>query len=212
MIAHDVVGAIAKVGIIPVITVDDVGDAIPLGGALIAGGLPVLEITLRTEVGLAAIERLASRSDAVVGAGTVLDGTQVDAAVEAGARFVVSPGLHDEVVEQARRRGIVALPGIATPTELMAAARLGVDLVKFFPAEASGGVAAVRALSAIMPRMRFLPTGGIDETSAADYLALGSVVAVGGSWMAPKHVMSDGDWSAVEDAARASRQLTMESP
>lgn len=205
-----VLETIAEIGVLPVVTVDREDDIDPLADALAGGGLTAIEVTLRTGDGLAAIARSASRSDVMVGAGTVLDATQVDAAVDAGARFVVSPGLHAEVVRRARERGVLAVPGVATPTELMTAARLGLDVVKFFPAVAAGGVGAVRAMAAVMPDMRFMPTGGISASSAPDYLALDAVVAVGGSWMAPEDAVAAGDWGTIRALALECRRIVNE--
>lgn len=210
MSAEGVFEAIARAGVVPVVTVEQAGDAERMTDALVAGGLPVVEITLRTDAGLEAIARLAARSDALVGAGTVIDRAQVDSAVDAGARFVVSPGLEQGVVERARERGVAAIPGIATATELMSAAGLGLGVVKLFPAEPLGGAATVRALSAVLPDLRFLPTGGIGPDTAPDYLALEAVLAVGGSWMVPQPAIADGDWNAVEVAAQSCRRLVSE--
>ena len=205
----DVVEEMAAVGVVPVITLESPDDAPPLAEALVAGGLRVVEITLRTAAGVDAIRRIAA-GDAVVGAGTVVEPSQVDAAVEAGARFVVSPGSNPGVIERARELDVVVLPGIATPTELMSAARLGLDLVKFFPAEPFGGATTVRALSSVMPGMRFVPTGGIAADTAGSYLALDSVLAVGGSWMVPNEVVAGRDWTSIERLAGECGRLASE--
>jgi 2-dehydro-3-deoxyphosphogluconate aldolase / (4S)-4-hydroxy-2-oxoglutarate aldolase len=171
--------------LVPVVVLDDPGDAAPLADALVAGGLPVVELTLRTAGALDAIRSMAGRGDLLVGAGTVLTARQVDEAVDAGASFVVSPGTSAAVVERCRQRGVLALPGVATATELLQAVDLGLDAVKFFPAATSGGHRAVAALSAPFAGIRFVPTGGIGVAELPDYLAVPAVAAVGGSWMVP---------------------------
>ena len=179
--------------LVPVIIADDEGSAAPLADALIAGGLPVAEVTLRTPAALAVIRAMSRHDGLLVGAGTVLDADQVDAAADAGAAFVVSPGLSRSVVERARERGLLVVPGVATATEAQAALGLGLDLVKFFPAETSGGAAAIRALSAPFAALRFLPTGGIGPHNVMEYLDLPAVAAVGGSWMVPRDVVARAD-------------------
>lgn len=203
----DVLAEIADAGVVPVVTIARAPDADPLAEALVAGGLPVVEITLRTDAGLSAIERIAASAQALVGAGTVFDSVQVDAAVDAGAQFVVSPGLDESVVERARARGVPVIPGVATASELMAAARLGLDVVKFFPAAPLGGPDAIRALASVMPSMRFVPTGGITAATAAQYLAVDAVLAVGGSWMIADGVIGEADWGSVRAAAASCRRL-----
>jgi 2-dehydro-3-deoxyphosphogluconate aldolase / (4S)-4-hydroxy-2-oxoglutarate aldolase len=183
--------------VLPVVMLASDAAAQQLGDALVAGGLPVAEVTFRTPAAVPALRALASRSDLLVGAGTVVNAAQADAAVQAGARFVVSPGLSALVVRRCQDLGIPVVPGIATATELMAALDLGVDLVKFFPAEASGGVAAIRALAAPFPGVRFVPTGGIGQAQLAAYLAEPAVAAVGGSWMVAPSLIESGDYAAV---------------
>ena len=155
----------------------------PVAEALAAGGLPVAEVTFRTAVAGAAIGRIAAETDVLVGAGTVVRPEQVDEAVEAGARFIVTPGLSLRVIERCRELDVLVIPGVATATEVIAALDQGLDLLKLFPAEAAGGVALLRALRGPFPHARFVPTGGISAANAASYLALPSVAAVGGSWM-----------------------------
>lgn len=183
--------------IVPVVVVEDAGVAEPLADALIAGGLPVAEVTLRTAAGVAAIRTMAARGDLVVGAGTVTSPAQVEAAVDAGARFIVSPGTSAGVVAKAQELGVDVLPGVATATELQAAGELGVTTVKFFPASQAGGVAMIKALSAPFRQARFVPTGGVTAANAAEYLAIPSVVAVGGSWMVPASSLVAGDFEAI---------------
>jgi 2-dehydro-3-deoxyphosphogluconate aldolase/(4S)-4-hydroxy-2-oxoglutarate aldolase len=188
--------------VIPVVTIADAEAAVPLASALVRGGLPVIEITLRTPAGMDALRRVsASVPGALVGAGTVTTATACEAAIEGGARFVVSPGLVEEVVHVCRRRGVLALPGIATPTELLRALALGCETVKLFPASLMGGPAMVKALDALGTGACFVPTGGVSLATAGDYLSIRSVVAVGGSWMVPADLVSAGDWPAIEALA-----------
>lgn len=189
--------------LVPVVVVDEVADAAPLAEALVAGGLPVAEVTFRTAAGPDAIRAIAERGDCLVGAGTVLTVEQVDEAAAAGAEFVVSPGLSRAVVERCREHGILAVPGAVTPTEVMAALELGVTTVKFFPAGASGGAAAVAALSAAFASVSWVPTGGIGPGNLDEYLDVPAVAAVGGSWMVPRDRIAAGDFETV-------RRLTAE--
>jgi 2-dehydro-3-deoxyphosphogluconate aldolase/(4S)-4-hydroxy-2-oxoglutarate aldolase len=199
---------IRDTGVLPVLTIHDAADAPALADALLRGGLTAMEITLRTPSALDAIERVrAAMPDAVVGAGSVTTASNVADAVAAGASFLVSPGLDSGVLEAARDRHVLAIPGIATATELLRAVELGVDLVKLFPAEVIGGPTLIEALSAVWPDVEFLPTGGITEHTATAYLALPQVLAVGGSWMAPHAVVTQRDWDAVTAAAAAARRL-----
>lgn len=189
--------------IVPVVVLDDAASAGPLAEALVSGGLPVAEVTLRTAAALDAIAAMAASDDLLVGAGTVLTAAQVDQAVDAGARFVVSPGTSRAVVERARERGVAVLPGAVTATEIQAALDLGIDTVKFFPAGTSGGTAAIKALAAPFGGVRFVPTGGISAANLDEYLSIPSVVAVGGSWMVPQAAIREGDFDTV-------RRLTVE--
>ncbi|MFC4069900.1 bifunctional 4-hydroxy-2-oxoglutarate aldolase/2-dehydro-3-deoxy-phosphogluconate aldolase [Actinoplanes subglobosus] len=183
--------------LVPVVVLDDPGSADGLGDALVAGGLPIAEVTFRTREAAAVLRRLAARGDLVVGAGTVLTATQVDVAYESGAKFVVSPGLSAAVVRRCQALGLAVIPGASTATEIMAALDLGLDTVKFFPAEASGGLATVKALSAAFPQVRFVPTGGVTAQSAPTYLAHPAVAAVGGSWMVAPDLLAAGKWDEV---------------
>jgi 2-dehydro-3-deoxyphosphogluconate aldolase/(4S)-4-hydroxy-2-oxoglutarate aldolase len=200
-VSADPLELLRRIRVVPVVTIRDADDAVPLAEALLAGGLAVIEITLRTTAGLAAIRAATAVRGTVVGAGTVTSGEQAEAALDAGARFVVSPGLVEEVVDACRERGVLALPGVATPTEMLRAVRLGLMAVKLFPAAPLGGPAMVRALAAVQPDLGFVPTGGIDLESARDYLAIPQVVAVGGSWMVPGSVLAARDWPAVTELA-----------
>lgn len=185
--------------LVPVIVLDDEDRALPLADALVEGGLPVAEVTFRTTTAAAAITRMRRNPDIVVGAGTVVSPEQVDLAVDAGAQFVVSPGFSAAVVERCAERGVFALPGVSTATEIMTALQAGVEVVKFFPAGTSGGAGAVAALAAPFGGVRFVPTGGITAHDAGDYLALNSVLAVGGSWMVPRQAVAEGDFARVRD-------------
>lgn len=185
--------ALVARGLVPVVVADDAASAGALADALVAGGLPVAEVTFRTAAAPDVIEAMARRGDVLVGAGTVLHPHQVDRAVDAGAAFVVSPGLSRAVVERALERGVPALPGIATATELQAAIELGLETVKFFPAEATGGARTVAALAAPFTGIRFVPTGGIGPTNLAEYLRVPAVAAVGGSWMVPRDLVAARD-------------------
>lgn len=179
--------------IVPVVVIDDAARAPGLADALVRGGLPVAEVTFRTPAARDAIAAMSAQPDLLVGAGTVLTSAQADEAIDAGARFVVSPGLDEGVIRRCADRGVPVLPGVATATEVMAAIALGLDVVKFFPAEAMGGVATLRALAAAFPGLRFVPTGGIGPANLADYLACDAVLAVGGSWMVPRDAIAQGD-------------------
>ena len=190
--------------VIPVIVIDDVAQARPLAEALVAGGLYALEVTLRTPAALDAIAEMAKVEGAMVGAGTVLNEAQLAGAIAAGARFVVSPGLTAPLAKAAIRANIPFLPGVATASDIMRGLDLGLDRFKFFPAEASGGIAALKALAAPFHQIRFCPTGGITAASAADWLAIPQVACVGGSWMAPRGPL---DAAAVTAAARAAAAL-----
>jgi 2-dehydro-3-deoxyphosphogluconate aldolase/(4S)-4-hydroxy-2-oxoglutarate aldolase len=204
----EILDRIAESRIVPVVVAHTVGDAAVLADALAEGGLPVAEITFRTSAAADVIRALVSDGRLLVGAGTVITAEQVDVAVEAGAQFIVSPGLVRAVVERANELGVLVIPGIATATEAIAAIELGVRLVKFFPAESSGGAPAVRAFAAVFSDLRFIPTGGIDEVLARDYLSIPSVVAVGGSWMLPRREMDLGNVSALREIVSSAVSAT----
>ncbi|MFD5282866.1 bifunctional 4-hydroxy-2-oxoglutarate aldolase/2-dehydro-3-deoxy-phosphogluconate aldolase [Streptomyces rubrogriseus] len=195
--------------VVPVVVVDHLADAVPLARALVAGGLPAIEVTLRTPVALDAIRAIAAEvPDAVVGAGTVVTAEQVAEVVAAGARFLVSPGWTDALLEAMRGSGVPFLPGVSTTSEVVALLERGVREMKFFPAEAAGGTAYLKALAAPLPQARFCPTGGITPTSAPQYLALSNVGCVGGSWMLPKDAVAGRDWARVEALAREAAALS----
>ncbi|HEX3885105.1 MAG TPA: bifunctional 4-hydroxy-2-oxoglutarate aldolase/2-dehydro-3-deoxy-phosphogluconate aldolase [Stellaceae bacterium] len=188
--------------VIPVLTIEREADAVPLARALAEGGLSVIEVTFRTAEAAAAIMAIAREVPQVtVGAGTLLRAADVARARAAGARFLVSPGMTAELAGAALATDLPYLPGVATPSEVMAARALGISVMKLFPAEALGGVGFLRALAPVFPGVAFCPTGGVDERSAGDYLALPNVPMVGGSWMAPRDAVAAGDWGRVRRLA-----------
>jgi len=183
--------------LVPVVVLDDAADADPLAAALVAGGLPVAEVTFRTDAAEESIRAMSARGDMLVGAGTVLTPAQVDLAVAAGASYIVSPGLSLAVVERCQEHGVLALPGAVTATEVQAALELGLTTVKFFPAGTSGGAPAIAALSAPFVGVQFVPTGGVGPKNLHDYLAIPAVVAVGGSWMVPRATVRDRNFAEI---------------
>ena len=193
----DTLSALSAARLVPVVVLDDAADADALAGALVAGGLPVAEVTFRTAAAQDSIRAMAARGDILVGAGTILTAEQVDQAVAAGAAYVVSPGLSRAVVERCREHGVLALPGAVTATEIQAALELGLSTVKFFPAGTSGGAAAIAALAAPFGGVSFVPTGGIGPKNLHEYLSIPSVVAVGGSWMVPRERVKAGDFAGI---------------
>ncbi len=194
--------------IIPVLVVDDASVARPLAEALVAGGLPVLEVTLRTDAALDVIREMAKVEGGVVGAGTLLTPQDVQNAVAAGARFGVSPGATDRLLDACEAADLPLLPGAATASEAMALLERGYTVQKFFPAEANGGAPALKAIGAPIPQVRFCPTGGVSLKNAPDYLGLSNVLCAGGSWVAPKDLVTKGDWKAIEELAREAAQLS----
>ncbi len=185
--------------VLPVVVADDSDSAASLGDALVAGGLPLAEVTLRTPAATDIIRALAERGDILVGAGTVLTADQVDMAVDAGAAFVVSPGLSRAVVERCFERDVLPIPGAVTATEVQAALELGLETVKFFPAESAGGAVAIAALAGPFAGVSFIPTGGISVANIDSYLALPAVIAVGGSWMVPRDAVRSRDVARLVD-------------
>jgi 2-dehydro-3-deoxyphosphogluconate aldolase/(4S)-4-hydroxy-2-oxoglutarate aldolase len=197
--------SVLQCGVVPVIKINDAGKAAPLAAAFKDGGVDVIEITFRTEAAEDAIREASFVNGVIVGAGTVVNTSQLERAVKAGAKFIVSPGYSGEVVKAALSMGVAILPGVITPTEIMAAMDAGLDAVKFFPADTFGGVLAIKALSAPFGRMQFVPTGGITQKNAPDYWKLPCVKAVGGSWLAPEKLINGGDFSEI---TRLSKQAT----
>ncbi|MCR9125633.1 MAG: bifunctional 4-hydroxy-2-oxoglutarate aldolase/2-dehydro-3-deoxy-phosphogluconate aldolase [Rhodobacteraceae bacterium] len=193
----------ASVPILPVLVVQDPAHAAPLAQALVAGGLPVLEVTLRTPAALEVIARMAQVPGAVVGAGTVLNAADAEAAKQAGAAFAVSPGATERMLGACEQLDLPVLPGAVTASEAMVLLERGHDMLKFFPAEPAGGVAALRALAGPLPQVTFCPTGGINPANMADYLAQPNVACAGGSWVAPHEMMVAGAWDEITALARA---------
>ena len=193
--------------IIPVITIEDPAHARPLAEALVAGGLPVLEVTLRTPAALDAIRAMAAVPGGHVGAGTLVTPEDVRAARAAGATFGVSPGATDALLAACESEGLPLLPGAATASEAMRLLERGYDMLKFFPAEASGGAPALRAIGAPLPQIAFCPTGGISPANAPGYLALSNVLCCGGSWVAPQALVRAGKWAEIEALAREAASL-----
>ncbi|MDO8299195.1 bifunctional 4-hydroxy-2-oxoglutarate aldolase/2-dehydro-3-deoxy-phosphogluconate aldolase [Lacisediminimonas sp.] len=194
--------------VIPVIQIDDPAHALPLARALVAGGIRVLEITLRTVHGLPAIRAIAAAiPEAIVGVGTVTRAEEFTAAREAGAVFAVSPGLTAAVAEGARRSGLPLLPGVMTPSEVMMARELGYRQLKLFPAVPAGGIGMLNAIAGPLPDVMFCPTGGITADTAAQFLSCRNVACVGGSWLTPKDALQSGDWARITALARAAAAL-----
>jgi 2-dehydro-3-deoxyphosphogluconate aldolase/(4S)-4-hydroxy-2-oxoglutarate aldolase len=193
--------------VIPVIILDDVAAARPLAEALVAGGLPVLEVTMRTANALKVMEEMGKVSGAIVGAGTLRTPAQMRQAVDAGCRFMVAPGAAPRLLDAADDIAIPLLPGIGTPTEAMTAAERGYAFLKFFPAEALGGAAVLKAYASPLPDITFCPTGGIDLSKAKTYLALKNVICVGGSWVMPADAVASGDFARIEALAREAAAL-----
>ncbi len=184
--------------VVPVLVIDDLEKAVPLAEALVAGGLRALEVTLRTPVALQAIRAIADAvPGAEIGVGTLRTADDVKASVDAGARFGVAPGFTDAVMDAAEAASLPMLPGVATPSEAMAAADRGLEILKFFPAEANGGAPVLKAWASPLAGLKFCPTGGVSEKNARDYLTLPNVICVGGSWVAPKDAIANGDWETI---------------
>lgn len=193
--------------IVPVLVIEDAATARPLAEALVAGGLPALEVTLRTPAALDAIRAMAGVPGGHVGAGTLITPEDVRAAKAAGATFGVSPGATDELLAACEAEDLPLLPGAATSSEAMALLARGYDMLKFFPAEASGGAPALKAIGAPLPQIAFCPTGGVNPANAASYLNLPNVICAGGSWVAPKDMIAAGDWAGIEALARDAAAL-----
>lgn len=200
--------ALGQIGLVPVIALDDPEDAVELARALLAGDIGCIEITFRTVAAVGAIQRIAAACpDMLIGAGTIRTVEQAGQAVAAGARFIVAPGFESVVVEWCQARHIPVLPGVVTPTEINLALASNVSLLKFFPAEESGGARMLLALGGPYPEVRFIPTGGINAANLADYLALPNVVACGGSWMATRSMIAAGQFAAITRLSQEARDI-----
>lgn len=198
---------LAQAPVVPVLSISDIGHAVPLARALVAGGIPVLEVTLRTRVGLDAIRAIRDAvPEAIVGAGTVRSGADFAAAVEAGSRFIVTPGLTQGILDAAATAEVPLIPGVATVSEMMRALDHGMDCLKFFPAEASGGAAALKGFAGPFPDVAFCPTGGVGLHNIDEYLALKSVITVGGTWLTPDSLLAAGDWEGITAIASEATQ------
>lgn len=207
----DIMKKLGAAGIVPVVVLDDAKDAVPTAKALLAGGVDVMEITFRTAAAADSIKAVCeSCPDMLVGAGTVVTLEQCRRALECGATFIVSPGFDEEVVRWCVERGVAVTPGCVTPTEIMAAMRLGLNVVKFFPAGVYGGLAAMKALSAPFGGVKFIPTGGVDAKNLKEYLQAPFVHAVGGSWLCPKKEIAAGNFDAVTALCREASAIVRE--
>ena len=201
---------VAQLGVVPVIAIENVDAAIPLADALIEGGLPVVEITFRTAAAAEVIRKIArERPQLIVGAGTVLTAANVEAAKSSGAVFAVAPGLNPQTVKHAQSVGLPFVPGVATPSDIELGLSLGCKLLKFFPAESNGGVGMIEALSAPYKHtgIRFMPTGGVNPSNLESYLKLDTVAAVGGTWIAKKEDLANGNWLEVRNRCQAAREI-----
>lgn len=208
---NDTLKQIGSTGIVPVVVLNKVSDAEPLAEALIKGGLPCAEVTFRTDAAEESIRAIAKKfPDMFVGAGTVLTTEQVDRAIGAGAKFIVSPGLNPKVVEYCIKKGYPITPGIMTPTELEVALGFGLDVVKFFPAENAGGLKMIKAMSAPYTMMKFMPTGGINATNVRDYLACDKILACGGSWMVKGDLINAGNFAEIERLTKEAAGIVKE--
>lgn len=205
--------SLQKTRVVPVIVIQDLAHAVPLARALVEGGLNILEVTLRTSAALGAIRAIRSEiQDAIVGAGTVINAELLDKAADAGARFIVSPGLTDEVARAASDRNVPLLPGIATPSDIMRGLALGLSTFKFFPAESLGGAPALKALGGPFPQVRFCPTGGVTAKNLPAYLAMPNIIAAGGSWMVPCDLSAPEAFERAAMLARQAHNLAHEPP
>ena len=202
---------VAACGVVPVVVLEDAEQAVPTAKALLKGGINAMEITFRTSAAKASIEKVAKEvPDMIVGAGTVVNVQQLHDAVNAGAKFIVSPGSDAEIIAEAIKLGVPITPGVVTPSEIMMGLKLGVKVFKFFPAESFGGLKTIKALCGPFPQIRIIPTGGISQNNAADYFKNPKIVAVGGSWMCTKDMISAGDFDAITEKSRAATDLFKE--
>ncbi|MCF0246712.1 MAG: bifunctional 4-hydroxy-2-oxoglutarate aldolase/2-dehydro-3-deoxy-phosphogluconate aldolase [Ileibacterium sp.] len=202
---------IKQIGIIPVVVLDDAKDALPLGKALLEGGLPCAEVTFRTAAAKECIKILSEAyPDLLVGAGTVLTPAQVDDAIEAGAKFIVSPGTNPKTIQYCKEKGIEILPGTTNPSDIEQALENGVTTVKFFPAEAAGGLKMIKAMSAPYVDVTFMPTGGITADNVRDYLKFNKIIACGGSWMVPKNLVAEGKFDEITRLVKEASEIVKE--
>jgi len=200
-----------KLGIVPVVVLNNAEDAQPLGEALVKGGLPCAEVTFRTDAAEKSIRRMAKAfPDMIIGAGTVLTCEQADRAIDAGAKFIVSPGLNPKVTEYVLKKGVPMTPGVCTPTEIEAALQFDLDVVKFFPAEPAGGLKMIKALAAPYVGLSFMPTGGISASNVRDYLAYNRIVACGGSWMVKGDLVKEGKFDEIEKLVKEAAGIVKE--
>lgn len=200
---HETLKKLGALGVVPVVAIQDAKDAKPLAEALVKGGLPCAEVTFRTAAAADAIQSMADAyPELLVGAGTVITVEQAEKAIECGAKYIISPGLDEEIVKYCHAQDVPVTPGIITPTELQKALKLGLEVVKFFPAEAAGGVKYLKALGGPFPQVKFIPTGGVSTANLTDYLALPQVVACGGSWLVKKTMIAAGEFDKIEQLAR----------
>jgi len=205
---NNILEKIKEIGIVPVIAMSDVDKAVPLAKALAAGGIPCAEVTFRTAEGEECIRRMAAEvPEVLVGAGTVLTREQVDKAVAAGAKFAVSPGFNSKVVAYCAEKGVVMLPGCSNPSDMEAALELGLDTVKFFPAQQAGGLAYIKACAAPYTKLSFMPTGGISAGNLAEYIAFNKIIACGGSWMVTKELIESGNFEEITRLCREAVQI-----
>ena len=208
---NEVLMKIGQTGIVPVVVLNEVKDAVPLAQALINGGLPCAEVTFRTEAAQQSIAEISKKFPQMfVGAGTVLTTEQVDRAVDAGAKFIVSPGFNPKVVEYCIKKGYPITPGIMTPTELEMALEFGLDVVKFFPAENAGGLKMIKAMAAPYTKMKFMPTGGINPQNVREYLQSDKILACGGSWMVKGELINSGNFAEIEKLTKEASQIVKE--
>ena len=202
---------VAACGVVPVVVLEDVAQAVPTAKALLKGGINAMEITFRTAAARDSIAKVAKEvPEMIVGAGTVINVEQLHAAVEAGAQFIVSPGSDADIIQEAMKLGVAVTPGVVTPSEIMLGLRLGVKVFKFFPAESFGGLKTIKALCGPFPQIRIIPTGGISQANVADYFRNPKIGAVGGSWMCTKDMISAGDFDAITEKSRAATDLFKE--
>ncbi len=209
---HEVLKKIQEIGIVPVVVLEDAKDAAPLAKALMDGGLPCAEVTFRTDAAEESIRIMSEQfPDMLVGAGTVLTTDQVDRAVAAGAKFIVSPGLNPRIVKYCVEKGILITPGCSNPSDVEQALENGLEVVKFFPAEAAGGLPMIKAMAAPYVGVKFMPTGGINAKNVRDYLAYNRIIACGGSWMVKGELVKEGKFDEIEKLTREAVEIVKES-